>query len=184
MARLLDGDLERLDLYYEPKEGDDVIGPLDGVLDITRCTTAAEVRAKIVAGGLGAHRSLPCPVAELPFCFLAHDKGAFSVVSRAQEREMPVLGPKFALTPEREGGNWRLVLRGHGILSRAGALDPTQAEVLRGELDRLHSEGGETEGGSGGTPGGTDVVGEIADILEDLHEQRNEQGEQRRVPGA
>ena len=75
--------------------------------------------------------------------------------------------------------------REHGILSRAEALDPAQAEVLRGELDRLHGEGGETEGGSGGTPGGADVVGEIADILEDLHEQRDEQGEQRRrVPGA
>jgi hypothetical protein len=75
-----------------------------------------------------------------------------------------------------EGGNWCLVLRGGSVLSRAGALDSAQAEVLRGELVRLHGGGGETTGGSGGTPGGADVVGEIADILEDLHEQRDEQG--------
>jgi hypothetical protein len=177
MAKLLDGDLDRLDFYFEPTEGADVIGPLVGVLDVTRKTTAADVRAKIVAQGLGAHASLPRPVAELPFCFLAYDKGAFSVVSRAQEREMFVLGPKFAVKPKNEGGNWRLVLRGSSVLSRAGALDPEQAEILRRELDGLRGGGGETKG--------ADVVGEIADILTDLHEQRDEQGEQRerRVPG-
>jgi hypothetical protein len=54
------------------------------------------------------------------------------------------------------------------LLSRAGALDPAQAEVLRGELDGIRDEGGEAKG--------ADVVGEIADILEDLREQRVEQG--------
>ena len=184
MAQFLDKQLHRLIILYEPTEGADVVR-LDEALDITRCTTAAEVRAKIVAGGLGAHRSLSRPVAELSFRFLAHDQGTFSVLSRAQESDSnkPVLGPRFAL--KDEGGNWCLVLRGGSVLSRAGALDPAQAEVLRGELVRLHGGGGETTGGSGGTPGGADVVGEIADILEDLHEQRDEQGEQRRrVPGA
>jgi hypothetical protein len=149
-----------------------VIGPLDGVLDITRCTTAAEVRAKIVAEGLGAHSSLLRPVAELPFCFLAHDQGEFSVVTRMQESDSkrPVLGPMFALKPKKEGGKWRLVLRGiGGVLSRAGALDPAQKEVLLGEVDRFRGGGGDAKG--------ADVVGEIADILDDLHEQRNEQGE-------
>jgi hypothetical protein len=60
-----------------------------------------------------------------------------------------------------------LLIRGSGVLARAGALDPEQAEILRGELDRVNGGGGETKGGSGGTPGGEDVVGEIADILED-----------------
>ena len=169
MAQFLDRQASnRVFVYYEPTEGAQVIGPLDGVLDITRCATAAEVRAKIKAEGLGAHPSLPCPVAELQFCFLAHDRGAFIVVSRAQEREMSVLGPKFALKPEREGGNWRLVLRGSSVLSRAEALDPAQREVLRGELDGLRDN----------TWISVDIVGEIADILDDLHEQRNEQGEQ------
>jgi hypothetical protein len=183
MAQFLDEKLHRVHLHLELEEGGEVI-PLDGVLDITRCTTAAEVRAKIVEEGLGAHRSLPRPIAEIPFSFLAHDQGTFSVVSRAQESDTkrPVLGPRFALDDD---GRWILMLRGSSVLSRAGALDPAQAEVLRGELDRLHGRGGETTGGSGGMPGGADVVGEIADILEDLHEQRDEQGEQRRrVPGA
>jgi hypothetical protein len=174
----LDEKLHRVHILYESEEGGKVI-PLDGVLDITRLTTAAEVRAKIVAERLGAHRSLPRPIAELKFSFLAHDQGTFSVVSRAQESDTkrPVLGPRFALDDD---GRWILMLRGNSVLSRAGALDPEQAEVLRGELDRLHGGGDE----SGGSPGGADVVGEIADILEDLHEQRDEQGEQRRrVPG-
>ena len=168
MAQFLDRQLQRLNVYFEEREGADVVGPLDGVLEITRCATAAEVRAKIVAEGLGAHRSLPRPVAELQFCFLAHDQGSFSVVSRAQEGDStrPVLGPRFAFKDER--GNWSLVLRGSGILARAGALDPAQRDVLRGELDGIRDGGGEAKG--------ADVVGEIADILEDLQEERNELG--------
>ena len=168
MAKLLDGQLHRLNVYFEETEGAEVIGPLDGVLDITRRTTAAEVRAKIKAEGLGAHPNLPRPVAELQFCFLAHDQGSFSVVSRAQEDDStrPVLGPRFAF--KDEAGNWSLVLRGSGILARAAALDPEQAGVLRGEVDGLRGGGGEAKG--------ADVVGEIADILADLQEERNEQG--------
>ena len=180
MAQFLDEKLHRVHLYLESEEGGTVI-PLDGALDITRRTTAKEVRAMIVEEGLGAHHSLPRPIAELKFSFLAHDRGIFSVVSRAQESDAkrPVLGPRFALDDD---GRWILMLRASSVLSRARALDPAKAEVLRGELDRLRGEGGETKGGSGGTPGGADVVGEIADILEDLHEQREEQGEQRRRP--
>ena len=58
-----------------------------------------------------------------------------------------------------------------GVLARAGALDPAQRDVLLGEVDHLRGGGGDAKG--------ADVVGEIADILEDLHEQRNEQGEQK-----
>ena len=170
---LLDRELSRVNVYYEPYEGAKVVGPLDGALDITRCATAADVRAKIVAEGLGAHASLSRPVAELSFCFLAYDQGEFSVVTRTQESDpkRPVLGPMFALKPKTEGGNWRLVLRGSDVLSRAGALDPAQRDVLLGEVDHLRGGGGDAKG--------ADVVGEIADILEDLHEQRNEQGEQK-----
>ena len=175
MAQFLDKQLHRLIILFEPTEGADVVR-LDEALDITRCTTAAEVRAMILEGGLGAHRSLSRPVAELSFRFMAHDQGTFSVLSRAQESDSnkPVLGPRFALKDER--GNWCLMLRGGSVLSRAEALDPEQAEVLRGEVDRLRDGGDETKG--------ADVVGEIADILDDLHEQRDEQGEQRRrLPG-
>ena len=167
MAQFLDEKKHRVSILYESEEGAKVI-PLDGVLDITRRTTAAEVRAMIAAEGLGAHHSLPRPIAELQFSFLAHDQGMFSVVSRAQESdsEKPVLGPRFAFKDEHD--NWCLVLRGSGVLSRARALDPEQAGVLRGELDVLRGGGGETKG--------ADIVGEIAAILEDIQEERNQQG--------
>ena len=187
MSKYGDDKLQRVNLIFEPTK-DAAVVDLDVVLKITQCETAAEVRAKIMKLEPGIHvSSLPeGGLANLAFRFLAHDppSDTFGVVSRAQEsdRDFPVLRAGFAVKNER--GGWDLLIRGSGVLARAGALDPEQAEILRGELDRVHGGGGETKGGSGGTPGGADVVGEVADILEDLHEQRNEQGEQRerRVP--
>jgi hypothetical protein len=174
----------RVNLIFEPTKDAAVID-LDVVLNITKLETAAEVRAKIVQLEPGTFvDSLPeGGLAKLPFRFLAHDppSGKFGVVSRAQEsdRKFPVLRDGFAV--KNESGGWDLLIRGSSVLSRAwnraGALDPEQAKILRRELDGLRDGGGETKG--------ADVVGEIADILEDLHEQRDEQGEQRRrVPGA
>ena len=180
MSKYGDNKQHRVNLIYEPTKGADVVD-LDVVLNITRCETAAEVRAKIVNLEAGHASSLPeGGLAKLAFRFLAHDppSDTFGVVSRAQESDgdFPVLRAGFAV--KNESGGWDLLIRGSGgILSRAKALDPAQREVLRGEIDGLRDGGGETKGGSGGA----DVVGEIADILEDLHEQRNEQGEQRRV---
>ena len=180
MAQFLNKKLYRVNLIFEPTKGAAVVD-LDVVLQITRCETAAEVRAKILKLEAGIHDgSLPeGGLAKLAFRFLAHDPQSdkFGVVSRAQEsdRDFPVLRAGFAV--KNESGGWDLLIRGSGVLARAGALDPEQAEILRGELDRVHGGGGETKGGSGGAPGGADVVGEVADILEDLHEQRNEQGE-------
>ena len=174
MARFLDRQMQRVSMYFEETEGADVVGPLDGVLEITRCTTAAEVRAKISAEGLGGLDGiLPRPVAELEYRFLAYDQGTFSVLSSAQESdtERPVLGPRFAWKNE-ENGNWCLMLRGHGMLSRVRALDPAQRDVLRGELERPVGGGGETKGDTDGSAG---IVGEIADILEDLHEEGTQQ---------
>ena len=57
MAQFLDKQPHRLTLHYEEPNGN--VLDLDGSVDVTRCTTAAEVRAKIVAGRLGAHPSLP-----------------------------------------------------------------------------------------------------------------------------
>ena len=183
MSKYVDDKLHRVNLIFEPSK-DAAVVDLDVVLKITRCATAAEVRATIMKLEPGIHvSSLPeGGLAKLAFRFLAHDppSDTFGVVSRAQEsdRDFPVLRAGFAVKNER--GGWDLLIRGSGVLARAGALDPEQAEILRGELDRVHGGGGETKGGSGGTPGGAAVVGEIADILEDLHEQRNEQGEQSR----
>ena len=180
MSKYGDNKLQRVNLIFEPTK-DAAVVDLDVVLNITRCETAAEVRAKIVKLEAGAHvSSLPeGGLAKLEFRFLAHDppSDTFGVVSRAQESEsdFPVLRAGFAVKNER--GGWDLLIRGSGVLARAEALDPEQAEVLLGELDRFHGVGGETKGGSGGTPGGAAVVGEIADILADLQEERNEQGE-------
>ena len=136
-------------------------------------TAAAEVRAKIMKLESSTH------VSSLPEDggFLAHDPPSvtFGVVSRALESDsdFPVLRAWFATKNE---GGWELLIRASAsdVLLRAGALDPEQADVHRGELDRIQGGGDETKGGSGDA----DVVGEIADIVEDLHEQRNEQGEQ------
>ena len=179
MSKYGDNKLQRVNLIFEPTK-DAAVVDLDVVLNITRCETAAEVRAKILKLEAGAHvSSLPeGGLAKLEFRFLAHDppSDTFGVVSRAQESEsdFPVLRAGFAVKNER--GGWDLLIRGSGVLARAEALDPEQAEVLRGELDGLRDGGGETKGGSGGTPGGADVVGEIADILEDLREERAQQG--------
>jgi hypothetical protein len=137
--------LHRVNLIYEPTKGADVID-LDVVLNITKLETAAEVRAKIVKLEPGSHiSSLPAGgLTKLPFRFMAHDppSDTFGVVSRAQEsdRDFPVLRAGFAV--KNESGGWDLLIRGSGVLARAGALDPEQAEILRGELDGLRDGGG------------------------------------------
>ena len=161
--------LHRVNVIYEPTKDADVID-LDLVLEVTKFETAAEVRAKIVKLEPGTNiSSLPAGgLAKLSFRFLAHDppSDTFGVVSRTQESDFLVLRPGFAV--KNINGGWDLLIRGSSVLSRARALDPEQAGVLRGELDGLLGGGGETKG--------VDVVGEIADILEALHEERNEQG--------
>ena len=163
--------LRRVNLIFEPTK-DAAVVDLDVVLNITEIETAAEVRAKIVKLEPGALiSSLPAGgLAKFPFRFLAHDPRSdkFGVVSRAQESESDrtVLRAGFAVKNER--GGWDLLIRGSSVLSRAGALNPEQAEVLRRELDGIRDGGGETKG--------ADVVDEIADILADLREEITGQG--------
>ena len=157
-------------LYYQESEGAPVVGPLSGLINITTSTTAAELRTMIVQDRLGAHHSLPRCVAELPFRFVAVDiisgVSLDRVVELTQERNCAVLGPKFAY--KGDAGEWRVALRGYGLL-RPGALDPGRTETLHGELVRLR---GEVEGKSSGAG----IIDAIADILEDNHEERSEQG--------
>lgn len=157
-------------LYYQESEGAPVVGPLSGLINITTSTTAAELRTMIVQDRLGAHHSLPRCVAELPFRFVAVEcisgVSLDRVVELTQERNLAVLGPKFAY--KGDVGEWRVALRGYGLL-QPGVLDPGQTETLRGELVRLR---GDVEGKSSGAG----IIDAIADILEDNHVERNEQG--------